>query len=723
MKKTIFLTATVAAMALASSCSDEQTFGSGQGKVLISTTINSDMTVVSRSLADELSGSTRIWISSKSGLVRRYDNLADLPTEPIDLHSGSYVAEGWAGDSVPASWDQRWFKAYVPFTVNDNATTNVDLALKIANVAVSVRYDDAVSEVLHNCVMTVGHTGGELVFDAENGARRGYFMMPSASRDLNYKLTAEQPNGTPFEFGDVIHDAKAATEYVLHVKYVADNSEIGGGYFTIVVDEHEIEVKKEVSVVAPPSFTGYGFDLNRTVSGSKGTIGRRTIYVTSASQITTFEIDGGESFTSIIGGPDVELFHMQQSVKDALEAGGINFVNTYDADTDNTIFQLNFEPEFTDALNDGTYTFTMKATDREGRVGTATLTILVSDATISTEALAADDMGIYTNRATVSATINKPGAAEYGFKYRKAGASEWQSVTATPQGDTYSVELTGLEAGTAYEYAAYADDFVAATMRFTTEAAAQIPNAGFEDWDTSTSTYLIHAPGGEMYWDSGNHGATTMPGASSITTPDGDLKHSGNYSAKLYSKFVGISIIGKFAAGNIFAGQYLNTDGTDGILGWGRPFASRPSAVRMWVKYTPGIAVDKKGANDSYIPAGQPDKGIIYMALTDGTTDSYEFKENTYVWPFVIRTKNSSTDPRRLFDKNEERVIAYGEHVFETATEGDGLVEITIPLDYFRTDARPSNLIFVGSASRYGDFFSGGEGSTLWIDDIELIYE
>ena len=68
-------------------------------------------------------------------------------------------------------------------------------------------------------------------------------------------------------------------------------------------------------------------------------------------------------------------------------------------------------------------------------------------------------------------------------------------------------------------------------------------------------------------------------------------------------------------------------------------------------------------------------------------------------------------------------MIAYGEHVFSEATSGDGMVEITIPLDYAIKDKVPSNIILVASASRYGDYFTGGSGSTMWVDDIEFIYE
>lgn len=67
-------------------------------------------------------------------------------------------------------------------------------------------------------------------------------------------------------------------------------------------------------------------------------------------------------------------------------------------------------------------------------------------------------------------------------------------------------------------------------------------------------------------------------------------------------------------------------------------------------------------------------------------------------------------------------MIAYGEKVFTEATEGSGLIQIEIPINYKRTGVTPSNIIVVASASRYGDYFQGGSGSVMYIDDIELTY-
>ena len=50
-------------------------------------------------------------------------------------------------------------------------------------------------------------------------------------------------------------------------------------------------------------------------------------------------------------------------------------------------------------------------------------------------------------------------------------------------------------------------------------------------------------------------------------------------------------------------------------------------------------------------------------------------------------------------------------------------ITFDVNLSYTSTSRRPKYLIIVGSASKYGDYFTGGNGSVLYLDDLELIYD
>ena len=72
-------------------------------------------------------------------------------------------------------------------------------------------------------------------------------------------------------------------------------------------------------------------------------------------------------------------------------------------------------------------------------------------------------------------------------------------------------------------------------------------------------------------------------------------------------------------------------------------------------------------------------------------------------------------------------IIAYGGIISQdntTDNEGNtkGYVQFTIPLEY-RSLKQPTYIVISGAASRYGDYFTGGLGSTLYLDELELIYD
>lgn len=231
-----------------------------------------------------------------------------------------------------------------------------------------------------------------------------------------------------------------------------------------------------------------------------------------------------------------------------------------------------------------------------------------------------------------------------------------------------------------------------------------------EDWSEYSENNKIIIPaanGIRVFWDSGNHGS--VKANTILTNKSDELKNTGNFSARLESKYANILGIGKFAAGNLFIGEYVKTDGTDGVLSFGREYnGSHPKALRVYANYRPQ-PVKSNASKNNYLTTGQSDQGQIYIALSTS--------------PIEIRTKSSN---QKLFNENDKEILAYGQVTFTQDFGDDNVLEkIDIPLTYNErgktTEAK--YLIIVCSASKYGDFFCGGEGSIMYLDDFELIYE
>ncbi len=713
------------------SCSDEIPYdtGDGEGRLIIKTSISNDVKgSVSRGSRagvtdDELAAKTLIWISNSKGVVRKYNGIGEVPAQGVWLLADNYVAEAWTGDSVPASFEDKHFKAREEFSIGSGETRQLNLECKIANVVVVVDYDESVRDLVSECVFEAGHKAGKLTYEGlEASGKPGYFMMPSFDKNISYTFTAKNNlnDGAVTKHG-AIENAKPGHKYTVHISQGDPSvSEFGGALFDIEVDETEIEVAEVIEIQMEPVITGLTHDISQPIVSTGGAFDECRLWVQSTSHIEYVEVEC-PAFTAYLGEGQTKfgVLSMSDEVRQKLEGYGFSYsLITHKNDPENPQFEemkLRFNENFLSIFAEGEHTVTITVHDANNLTGVAHVTF--TSAKMQLDPLPSASPAVWADRVTLTATILNPDATNAAIEWRRLGSQQWNRATpaAAPgaraeAGTTITATVTGLTAGTTYEYRAVCDGYESKPYTFSTEAAAQLPNAGFEEWNTSGKAYLVYASDGTMFWDSGNHGSSTMN--KNVTVPATDKKHSGTYSAKLESQFVGIGSIGKFAAGNLFVGKYLATQGTDGVLGWGRPFTSRPKALRGYVHYTPAAITDVASNAPAEYVKGEMDRGIVYIAIVDNTKTAY----NSESWPCVVETKTT-----KLFDKNGANVIAYGEKVFEGATAGSDMVPFEITLDYRTEDVKACNIILTISASKGGDYFTGGP-SVMYVDDLELVY-
>lgn len=329
---------------------------------------------------------------------------------------------------------------------------------------------------------------------------------------------------------------------------------------------------------------------------------------------------------------------------------------------------------------------------------------------------------------------------DLGFRYRKSDESAWTDVAdedITVTGGAMEAYVGGLEPETEYEVQAYSGENVSESVTLTTGAEVQLPNSDFEDWATLDITmasgsslkgvvcpYLSQA---DAFWGTGNPGANMASAVLTDKTEDKRPDSQGNYTAHLESKFASLFGIGKFASGNIFVGEYFETiiASMSGVVGFGRPFAERPTGLHGWMKYTQGNIThtnEKMYPDGVDVSVGAPDSGIIYIALGTWTPDEYGLtvsgtRYGTSDIPVCVYTQIESS----FFDKDSEDVVAYGELVLDKTVEN--WQEFNIELDWKNLDVNPTHIIIVCTSSRYGDYFIGSTDSEMWVDDFELLYD
>ena len=348
---------------------------------------------------------------------------------------------------------------------------------------------------------------------------------------------------------------------------------------------------------------------------------------------------------------------------------------------------------------------------------------------------------IWAAHATVYADVDSKenAGAAIQFAYSANGGSTWEYADGVNYGEgVWKANLTGLTPATEYTYALVINgEHVGNTLTFTTEAAPALPNSSFEYVSkiSGKDYYKFYDPncgvadGSYMFWGSGNgEGSEGVNGSANmgivITTIDTGNKIDGNHSVLCQNN----SIVGMLTAGNLFTGQFAGLVGTSGgKVNFGRPWTSRPTALKIWAKYTTGQINILKNENLG-VSKSDYDRAQIKFAIGTwdykkygGTKDSPVHVNTTIESTFVdFYTDESTIANGDLIIYNDGYMINNGEKVSATTSEW---IEYIIPLDYRQLATYPTHIVISCATSQFGDYFTGYDGGRLWIDAAELIYE
>lgn len=400
---------------------------------------------------------------------------------------------------------------------------------------------------------------------------------------------------------------------------------------------------------------------------------------------------------------DVDVYGMVNHVLDVNSRNVIIYVNPKEVpDLSNVqIKKLNLGGEYSKVTPDPTtvHDFTKSQTFYAARHGEDTwqewkVFVYQTEEGGST---GSSDVFAMVTRATVKGSVQSGKTPT--VEYRKQGSSDWSTVPAanvTTSGTSFTATLTGLSGSTTYNYRVTIDGVAGSEQSFTTVAPVALENGSMENWSQDGKIWYPNAAGANPFWGTGNPGAANFIG-NLTTATDESVKGK---AALLETK----DAIIKLGAGNIFTGDF-ELEGLNGLLHFGRSFSSFPTSLRLYYKYTPAT-IDMIGDNVGDLASlkGQTDMCQIYIALSDKIYEIHNDPKN-----------------RQLFDPNDSGIIAYGE--FTSSQSVTSYKQLEIPLEYRYTDRTPKYIIIVASSSKYGDYYIGGVGSKLWLDEMELVYE
>ena len=236
----------------------------------------------------------------------------------------------------------------------------------------------------------------------------------------------------------------------------------------------------------------------------------------------------------------------------------------------------------------------------------------------------------------------------------------------------------------------------------------QLYNMNFDLWSKNGSNEVCYGPDAtsaqKNVWASAN-ASTAMFGKLTCVSEDKFLAVPGNgkHAVKLQTHQVNALITKKMAAGCMFTGQMgnINLSKLSATLNWGLPFNLRPKALEGYACYKP-VAIDvAKAPYDSWL--GRTDSAHVFVVLADWDSQ------------FVV---DPATDTFLDID-NDPHIIGYGRMGYNYTM--DDYEKFTINIEY-RNNRTPRYVVIVASSSALGDYFTGGEGSTLYLDEFKFIY-
>lgn len=709
------------------SCTEalEEIATGADGEITVSLTSDGDCRPHLKSAVQEEevpAGEFIVEIFKTDGNVRLYrDTYANTENKAIKLNGGDYRLVASHGDPDGCGFDAPYYMGEEMFTVHAQTHEEVHVTAKLANVKVAVEFgENLLIDYPEHYAVVRSDKDCSLEFSAGE-ERTGYMPAGNLSLELyakidgEWKYYASEPEEySPNDFVTFHVDTKEG-EGSLSLNIKVDDS--------VELVEKEVEIPQSMLPKEAPKMTFNGFgDTNVIEVVEAGeTPESLKIDIVADAGIGHCILHINSEYLARIGVPaEIDLVTVEENVAELLKDNGFDWRGVMQgqrlAYIDLTGVAGKLASEVYDDANPFKAEISFEIEDSNGKKSAESQSVTIaalkpefSFSAVPTDAWAKSIRGMQISYANLNPSVLK-------LQYKAAADGEWQDAgLSSDSGSVLSFNnISGLTPETEYQLRAIYNGNEAAAIQtsLTTEAAAQVGNSGFEEWQTSVFEFTYNFFGKHEHnidwyhpWSSEEtdiwwavNSRVAMPSSTSVASANwnwvrfptvaytADAADGGN-AAVIYSVAVGdwttnISP-GTSHAGELFIGT---ADDSGNHSSEGHSFGSRPDRLEFMYKY------DSNGGETFFVNAElySEDGTVIATASTDSGSASSSWLRFSLPFQYADTARKAA----RIY------VSFKSTSASEPSVTGNKVITIADNVQY-----------------------TGNFGSVLYLDDLQLIYE
>ncbi|MBE9488626.1 MAG: PCMD domain-containing protein [Bacteroidetes bacterium] len=625
--------------------------------------------------------------------------------DKIPLKSGEYTVRAWRENSLEAAFDNKIYYGEQEITIKDSETTTANVECGLNCILLDISYTNKFKELFTDYQVIVSNDRGELTYD-ENETRVGYF---TPTNILKYSINLKNKLGKTFIIKKSISDIKTKdhihlTIDVVNKTIVNENDFCFDLIINQTINDNVTSICTELTTTEDelPEVTLTKFDIDEVlifnekvctdfIAKVEALGGLRKIYINFISGFDNSYPKNIDLFS--LSSEELSKYGILQST----EKDKINSYITFTSLIRKLPADISGVRHY--VLSIGVYDDAFSYITQKIKIDIITASLFTKPAVV---APSIDwSFGVGCSDVVLNgmwATLERP--ASLFFNYREKGKTDWEVVPYSnkyiynEEDKTFSTSLK-LNLDKTYEFRVVDGENSGETLEFSTLRGQRIPNMNFDDWYKSGKEWFPVRQGSSPFWDTGNAGVNySMAGGYDSNTSPETVKVVKGKAAKLSSIYVSVV---KFAAGNIFTGYFdLSIMNPMSSVHFGQPFSERPRKLVGYYMYNP------KKIESGSVHQGEMDNCHIYVSLE--------------CWGGATERPGGSVS----VDPSDPKVVGYGELVSSENSSEYKYFEINIAYNW---DKMPDHIIIVASSSKWGgDDYSGGLGSTLYLDEFDFVY-